>query len=631
MKKFFALTVSVIMLATLLMPLCASAMITSYSGAMAVLPGNTRSASPDYSYAWLDNVILRHDPLAVTSTSMKPTPEDYSYSHTYDEFIKETNQYTTLLYLDENTAVSAYQELSSILFYLVTAVGLTDTQENMRQYLIDYGISLPANETIEDKMAIAVIYAAIKYDAVYTLYEKKVTIPQGVSLDGARVIVLAELTNIMLPSGIESLPALAILVMRNYVEGFEEIPISDDPTSEEIFYWVKVITASANDYEIALDSFEETTQQQKDYVDHAYYASVLESFYDVKISPEKLMTALQSGNNLAVAEVVLGSMLEASQFTAAEGTPCEELFNLACMNGYFDLENEFYSDVFSYTVEVPAECEKIWFTPFSLASQLDGGDEENVSVTLNGKAMSINSTVSANLDSAKSNEFIYLNVNYNDTQKGIAEAVSYKFNVVKNSSLNQSENISSENDLVAEVEKFVDTIIPNENAQAKETADGVFSSIDQIASSAADVVSQQDGVLTTYGVGENVQSGGESVSGYILTPSSSGSSDGTASTNRFDFNYLEDLIEGVYETDANGNVITTKSLTSENSNAEKLQQSILQRATEAVKEQPEIVAAPTTVLAISAFAGYLLTKKHRDAEYALYSEGEEDSEQTEEE
>ncbi|MGN0447169.1 MAG: hypothetical protein ACI4GC_01335 [Acutalibacteraceae bacterium] len=598
MKRFSALVLSLIILGTVLMPFSANAQITSYSGLLSVLPGNTRSSSPDYSYAWLDNVIIRHDPMAVTSTSMKPTPEDHAFSHTYDEFIKETSQYETLFYLDENTATAAYEELSTVLFYVVTALGMTDKQEVMRQYLVDYGISLPGNETAEDKMAIAVIYAAIKYDAVYTLYEKEVTFPQGVSLDGAMVIVLSALTNTMLPSGVDTLLGLAVLVMKNYVTQFEQLPVSENPDAEEVFHWAKVVTAAMNDHSVPLAAFDEASAAQKDYVDYAYYASMLETFYDVKINPIYLVVAMQSDDENAIAKLILTSMLDEKKVSYNKSASCEELFNLACKNGYFALENEFYSDVFSYEVEVPTSCEKVWFTPFSLASQLDGGDEKFVKVYLNGTEMALATTVSTALDTSKASETVYLNVVYdNGTDK--KEGVIYKFNFVKNDVLDSPDQIVSENDIVAEVEKFVNTIVPSENEALSQKVDEVFSAIDGVASQVKVTVSAAlgEGILTTYGVSQ------PATAVDYQTPETT-----QKVTERFDFDYLEDLINGVYGVDEDGNLVPTTSK-GETSTAKA---SIIERATAAVKEKPEIVAAPSTLLAVGAFAGYLLSKKHKD-------------------
>ena len=73
MKKVISVFLAtVILFAFVLCPLGVSAIVTSYSGTLKVLPGNTRSSSPEYNYAWLDNVIVRDDAMAVTSSTLIP-------------------------------------------------------------------------------------------------------------------------------------------------------------------------------------------------------------------------------------------------------------------------------------------------------------------------------------------------------------------------------------------------------------------------------------------------------------------------------------------------------------------------------------------------------------------------------
>ena len=91
-------------------------------------------------------------------------------------------------------------------------------------------------------------------------------------------------------------------------------------------------------------------------------------------------------------------------------------------------------------------------------------------------------------------------------------------------------------------------------------------------------------------------------------------------TSGFDFNYLDDLLNGVYETDENGNIITTTAFDAQQHTTQK--DSLVEKTVQTVKENPEIVAAPTGLIAVGAFAGYLLTKKHRDSEAYLNSEEE---------
>ena len=73
MKKLISGFLAVSIILTLAVcPLSASAILTGYNGVMSVLPGNTRSSSPDYNYAWLDNIIVRDDAMNFVRKTDKP-------------------------------------------------------------------------------------------------------------------------------------------------------------------------------------------------------------------------------------------------------------------------------------------------------------------------------------------------------------------------------------------------------------------------------------------------------------------------------------------------------------------------------------------------------------------------------
>ncbi len=610
MKKAVTLFLSLIMIFALAVcPFGASA-ITTYGGTIAVLPGNTRSSSPEYNYAWLDNVIVRDDAMAVTSKALHPAPTDYPGSHTYDEFVQELKQYSTLSDIDENTVTAAYGELNSAMYYLVTATGMTGTLDEMRAYLQNYGIRLPGNEDAEDKMAIAIVYAALKYDAVYVLYEKKAEIPQGTTLDGANVIILSALTDTMLPSGIDTLTGFAVNTLKAYVTQFEELPVSKNPTPEEIFHWTKIITAASYDYKVPVTSFDKTTKAQKEYVDYAYHASILNTMYDITVDPVRLIVAVQSEDETALVKLVLYTMLEEKGVTYSYDMPAEDLFRLAENNGCFALEDEFYSDILNYEITVAETCTKVWFTPFALADQLQGGNSEFVTIKLNDTAVTPNSTTSVNLNTAVKNEKVLMTVNYNDGKKN--DTAVYTFNIIKDKKLNDENAVSSENDMVAEVEKFVNTIIPDDNSAAAQAVDKVIGAVDNKINSELSNAATNVNVLTTYGVDTT----------YAIETTEK-QPEAEKSTDRFDFDYLEQLIDGVYETDVYGNIVTTSSVFGDGED-ENEEQSFIEKAAETVKENPEIVAAPTGIITLGSLAGYFLSKKHRDS--VIFSEEEETEE-----
>lgn len=605
MKKILILTLTLLMLMSLcLCPASALQQNSLITSALTVSPGNVRWDDLTYNYAWLDNMIIRDDALAATQAHIIPKPTDYPYRVTYEQFLEESGDYNQLITLDKESVTSAYDEVVNVMYYLVVAMGMTDDDDTMTQYLVSQGIRLPANTTADEKAEIAVVYAAIKYDAVYTLYGKHVEFPVGTTLDGAVVTIMSALTGTVVPSGVDNLAGYAVHCTKTYVTAFEGLPISTNPSEDEIFYWAKVVAAgSSGDYQVPVEVYSETTSAQKEYVDYAYYASILSDVYDVKINPIKLVVAMQSGDQLAVQKLIIRTMLDEKNVSYTNDMSCRELFELACEKGCFNLEEEFYTDVLRYDIEVAQDCEKIWFTPFALAGLLEGGSEDYLTITLGGNAVAASSTTGVALNPALSAETVQLAVKYDAPDR--QDTAIYEFNIIKNSALNGERNPETQNDMVADIEQYVNSIVPSGNDKASAVVDGVFQSIDNSITTTGQA-NVGEGILTTYDA---------ATSGEYVT--------GTADEG-FNFEYLDELLEGVYATDAFGNIVTTQGLEYPETTTEK--QSIIDKTVETVKENPEIVVAPTGLIAVGALAGYLMTKKHRDSEAYL----EEDEEYTEE-
>lgn len=618
MKKALTLVLAL----TMILALAVCPVSAAYSSVSSLIPqldpGETRRET-EYSYAWLDQLIIRDDATAAVATTVVPRPTDYPYSHTYEEYIEEVNQYAALKSLDENTVASSYEEIMSLVYYSVVALGMTDEYDVMEEYLRDYGITIPDEPAGQDKINVAVVYAALKYDAVYALYGKKVSIPVGVSLDSASVIIFSSLAGIMLPSGVDSFPGLAVHTVKNYVSEFDDLPVSKNPSAAEVFHWAKVIVASSadsneddiGDYEVSKMAYDMVHPDDKLYVDNAYFATILNTAYDVTLDADALGAAVESGNETAVQKLILETMLSEKNVRTSSSMNTKELFELACENGCFNLEDEFYSDVFNYDITIAQDREKIWFTPFSVADQLEDGNVKATTMTLNGVAAGHNKTTGLDLDPAKENETIVLTVDYNDGIR--AQSATYTFNIIKDKALN-GVKVQSGKDLVAQVESVAGAVNPSGNDKVNEIIDGV---VDYAQNELPEFSTTPDGdVLTTFGYGE-----GQNVPG-----------DGTSNTDGYEFGYLQDLLNGKYATDADGNILTTKGASFVGVEDENEGDSFVQKATTVVKENPEIVAAPTSIIALGALAGYLMTRKHRDSEMYSFKDDEgEEAEESEEE
>ena len=598
MKKASALFLTVLILLISLMPV-ASAVVVSFDNGLEFNPGNTRWLAPDYNYAWLDQLFVRDDSDSVTLKELTPKPTDYPYGVRYEDFLEECNRYIDLYNVSAESVGDTYMKSVEALYYLAVSMGFTANVDFMGQVLIRNGIDVPDNPTAEDKMAIGVVYAAIDYNSVYIFTGEELELPYGISLEEALVIILAKITGVEIDEDVNTLSGLGAEAVKSYLEEYEgrTVPLSKNPSDEELFYWLKATVASNNGYSVPTDKYNQITKDEAEYVDYVYFSSVLESAYEVRIDPEKLIYAHQDKDPYAVHSLVLKTMLDEKGVAYGEKDSTEKLFNLACKAGYFALEKEFFSDVLRYELEVAPSCEKVWFTPITLGDQLNGGDKTPLTLFLQGTEIAPGSTNAAILDKTKSEETVRLEVVYNDglTQ----ESAVYEFRVIKNPELEKASSGSS-TDLVGQVQNFVDSVVPD-GEKADEVMSDVFSAIGNVSAQSPDAFAED--ILSTYST--YVESAGEGVTG------------------EYDFDYLGQLISDVYETDVNGNIITTKVYTTAEDTSDE-EGNVIQKVTQAVAENPQIVAAPTGLIALGGLVGFMMNKKHREVD--LFAEEESEKE-----
>lgn len=572
-SAFFA----VLLLVSSVVPLTASAItIDTENGKLR--PGKLQFFTEEYSFAWLNKLVIRDDATAIKEARIVPKAE-YPYSKTYADYLTEVDDYSKLKDFDETTAVSAYNDMLEAFYYAVTAMGMTADYDEMYDYLWNYGIRMPDEMTASHKMMVSCVYAAIRYDAVYALYEEKASIPAGITLEGAAVNIVSAIMEVHIPSGIDTIPGFAIYVMKDYIEGINEIPLSQNPSDEEIFHWMKAVTASKGGYDVPMIPFSETTEVQRDYVDYAYFATILNGAYEVKLNPFSLQSAYESDDETAVQMLILKTMLTEKEAEFDESMSGQTLFDLACENGCFNLEEEFYSDIFNYDVYVKKDCVKLWFTPFSLADQL-GGDNKYISVKFQNNTISAESTAYAKLDGRLKNETVEMTVTYDDGQ--ISEVVTYIFNIIKTA----EESTAEENDLIGKIEDAVNTVIPQDNEKAQGVVDSVFEALSTLK---PDISGEAESV-----VGGTKKEYSELFETYR---------DENKSTTESGLAYLEELF---------GETYAAGELTTAEREETTKEQSALSKVAETVKENPEIVFAPTSIVTVGGLLGYFLTKRKRE-------------------
>lgn len=565
--------ISVIISALMIVLTCSGSLISFASifvsdGDVVSCPGNTKvyTAPEDYNYAWLDTVIARNDSLAVTPLTICPVT-DYPYSHTYKDFIEECNGFITLFDSSETAIQKSVSDILKTVYYTLVATGkIPDSNQEMRAFNESKGIVYPYNESDFTYIYTVITYSCLKNNLYKVVTDNEVNIVRGTTIEGAVVRFLSAVCNMSVPSTVDTIPGFSYLFTEKYVVDETSYPVSDNPSEEEVYYWVKLQAAQKAGYNVpATTKYSNLSSDQIEYVTYAYYASMLTAEYNVSVDPIKLKAALCSENaSEAVAKLILISMLDNVSVNYSNKTSNEALFEMVLNEGFFALENEFYTDIYNYKIYVEPECEKVWVTSYPVAPQLLDGEIKNVSTYINGKLVKNNSTNA--VDVSNDGATFVITLNY----EGKNDTAEYVFSVIKTADAQQMNEIPQ-----------IDIAQP-----FSELSENIANIVNDALNSPSQSFSNSEGytfenTLTTYSFEETESK-----------------------------EYTGSLFE-TYPTVDNGEVLTTDNILTTQPQ-EETTGSILANVAQTVKENPTVVAAPVGLIAVGASAGFLFYYRRKD-------------------
>lgn len=587
-KRILSLVAAMIMLSVFCFgSFSASASIYYLDGQAVHCPGNTRVYTPlsNYNYAWIDYVVLRDSSTSVSSLELRPVT-DNPYSHTYSEFVKECSDYTSLFYVSEDVLEDTFTDSLKSVYYSLLATGLVKNDyQTMRAYNESMGIVYPYAESSLTEMYTAITYVCLRADLYKLLTDKEIYIPRGTTVEGAVVAYLSTVCGVDVPANVSTVSGFSYIFARDYVLEDENFPVSEDPSEEEVFFWTKVKAADACGYSVPKTTpYSEITQSQAEYVTYAYYASILTTKYGVMVDPYQLKDALSKGGN-AVPVLVLKSMLDHVSIGYSNSESGKELFEKAKQEGFFDLENQFYTDIYDYELTVAENNDKVWITSFLLANQLENGSLNNVQTFVNSKLVANSATTAIELNS-KSDTVFSVKIIYSDGSH--QDSAVYTFTVKKGASSITEHGTES-----------IDIASP---------LSGVTGELEGIASKYVFPeinVSAYKEALNNHSTESNH---GNTLSTYSVTDQANTTAY-NSSANRFT----------TYSSDETASAIGNFNL---HKNEEQTTQTLLSGVVAVVKENPAAVATPFGLLAIGASAGYVFFKKRKEDAYA--SEDEDD-------
>lgn len=393
--------------------------------AFPVFAGTANNESEE-NPAWLSDIYVRESSTDFVKNPMVPRSEGI-YSRTLGGFRKEVAELKKLATMTADDLGDAYVKVITQIYQLIDQTGIFDDYDVMKSYLqTEHKIVFPNDDSAVNKTYVAVAYACLKYDLLYPVLGIHFDVPDGTSINRTVVLIAAALMGDTVPADVETIEEYAILnIKKTLIEnGYK---VSENADADEIYSLYKIMMAEKQGYRIANQDVANYTQKDKNYLTGAYTAALIKMTYAVAPTPEDALIVVTSSDKDAMPALILGLMIESKGESTLNDNTLEDLFRHACRLGLFDLDNEFYSDIYEYDVYLDYNCKSIWITPFAFATELGSDKTQYAKITINGTAVksgaSHNFAITGDLTVAK------IAVNYDDgTVKNSATYTLYIHN-----------------------------------------------------------------------------------------------------------------------------------------------------------------------------------------------------------
>lgn len=388
MKKAISSVIAVIMA---LAVVCPSAFAREFAP---VINTNNIGVNTQYKYedvdpSWLRQLVIKEDMLStsgLTNEEILHPVCDYPYTTDAPNFKAQVEEYIELYTLDDDSQRAAYLYLLEQIGALSIIANPETSDKSKADWLREHGIVITEEDEKDPdkKLMISALYALMQNDFYYVIKGERLNIPEGTPLEEAVVMYLmalsgegSQLTEFVLKyfgsASVGNLEdyiyytSLMALYTQGYVSPFE-IPTLP---RNEVFRRVAIMTIRTAG--IAIDAETATTEE----IRHKYLAAMLGKQYSVTIDPTAFKKAL---DKKAAPYYILQRMAyEDSKVTISQTKHTyEECFKIVLQKTHrFDLENEFYSDIFEYDIHLDNIRSNISINPNPIS-------KSGVSISING-------------------------------------------------------------------------------------------------------------------------------------------------------------------------------------------------------------------------------------------------------
>ena len=364
MKKFSRVLSSVLVIIMTLAVVCPSAFARDFAPTIDTsnIGVNTQYKYDEVDPSWLRQLTIKEDMLStsglINEEILHPVTS-YPYTCDAPHFKAEVEEYLKIYTLDDDSQRAAYLYLLQQIGALGIIAEPDTTDEDKIEWLKNHGIIIP-DEDVKDpekKLMILSLYALMKNDIYYVFTGKTLKIPEGTPYEEAIVMYLmalsgddSELTDFVFKFfGSASVGNLEDYIyytslMSLYTQGY--ISPLEIPTLSRNEVYRRVAIMTIRTAGIAIDSETATTEE----IRHKYLAAMLGMQYSVTIDPTAFKKELDKGN--APYYLLQRMAYEDSKVTiSAKKHSYEECFKIVLQKTHrFDLEDEFFSDIFEYDI-----------------------------------------------------------------------------------------------------------------------------------------------------------------------------------------------------------------------------------------------------------------------------------------
>lgn len=378
----------------------------------------TQYAYSENNVSWIRKLVIKEDMLSsqgILNEAVLHPVTDYPYTTDAPHFKAEVEENTKTYTLDEESQKAAYLYVLNQIGALTIISEPTTSNETKADWLRAQGIIITEEDEADaDKvLLISALYAMLRNDLYYVYKGEHFTIPAGTPLEEAVVMYIAALSGhenslgsfILKFFGKNSFGSLEDYIyytslMALYTNGYVSVMEVTTLPREEVFRRLAIMTI--RNYGLAIDSENASTEE----LQQKYLTAMLGTHYRVSLDPASLIKAR---SNQGIPYYILQRMAteDANMTISHTRYTYEQCFDYVLKKTQrFNLDKEFFSDIYEYNLYLDSKRENISVNPTPLTAKslvkingvpVVGGQYAKVELTDAGiQAITITSTYTVN-------------------------------------------------------------------------------------------------------------------------------------------------------------------------------------------------------------------------------------------